>query len=99
MLNMPDPVQHARQRKIFLPAFSDRALTQQSPLFLRYADQLVGILKSGGPEGAQFDLLQMFNCTTFDIMGDLTFGESLHMLDNSEYGPYILLTGYRKTRD
>jgi hypothetical protein len=47
----------------------------------------VSILKSGGPEGAQFDLLQMFNFTTFDIMGDLTFGESLHMLDNSDYGP------------
>ncbi|KAF1913764.1 cytochrome P450 [Ampelomyces quisqualis] len=89
LLNMPDPVQHARQRKIFLPAFSNRALTQQSPLFLRYANQLVSILKSGGVEGAQFDLIRVFNFTTFDIMGDLTFGESLHMLDNAEYDPWV----------
>jgi hypothetical protein len=27
--------------------------------------------------------------TTFDIMGDLTFGESLHMLDESKYDPWV----------
>jgi hypothetical protein len=26
----------------------------------------------------------MYNFTTFDIMGDLTFGEPLHMLKNAE---------------
>lgn len=31
----------------------------------------------------------MLNCTTFDVMGDLTFAESLHMLDNSEYVPWV----------
>lgn len=25
--------------------------------------------------GEEVDLLQYYNCTTFDIMGDLTFGE------------------------
>ena len=27
--------------------------------------------------------------TTFDVMGDLTFGEPLHMLDNSAYDPWV----------
>jgi cytochrome P450 len=27
--------------------------------------------------------------TTFDVMGDLTFGEPLHMLDNAEYVPWV----------
>jgi cytochrome P450 len=27
--------------------------------------------------------------TTFDVMGDLTFGEPLHMLDNAEYDPWV----------
>jgi cytochrome P450 len=27
--------------------------------------------------------------TTFDVMGDLTFGESLHMLDDSKYDPWV----------
>ncbi|KAI6908252.1 cytochrome P450 [Hortaea werneckii] len=31
----------------------------------------------------------MYNCTTFDIMGDLTFGEGLNMLEDSEYSPWV----------
>ena len=84
-----DPVEHARARKIFTPAFSDRALTQQAPLFIKYADQLVQSLKGGGKESGKFDLVRMYNFATFDVMGDLTFGEPLHMLDNAEYDPWV----------
>lgn len=31
----------------------------------------------------------MYNFTTFDVMGDLTFGEPLHMLSNAEYDPWV----------
>ncbi|KAI4936817.1 uncharacterized protein J4E92_001542 [Alternaria infectoria] len=31
----------------------------------------------------------MYNFTTFDVMADLTFGESLHLLDNAEYNTWI----------
>jgi cytochrome P450 len=77
---------HNRQRKIFTPAFSDRALKQQEPLFLKYTDQLVSKLKEGIAQDpdAKLDMVRMFNFCTFDIMGDLTFGEPLHMLDNAE---------------
>ncbi|KAH7079034.1 cytochrome P450 [Paraphoma chrysanthemicola] len=80
-----DPIEHARTRKIFTSAFSDRALTQQSPLFTTYADKLVRNLKQEGV----VDLVSSFNYATFDAMADLTFGESLHMLDNSEYNPWV----------
>jgi cytochrome P450 len=79
-------VDHNRQRKIFTPAFSDRALKQQEPLFLKYTDQLVSKLKESinqDPD-AKLDMVRMYNFTTFDIMGDLTFGEPLHMLKNAE---------------
>ena len=33
--------------------------------------------------------LLTLNQTTFDIMGDLTFGESLNMLDGSDYNPWV----------
>jgi cytochrome P450 len=84
-----DPVEHARARKIFTPAFSDRALTQQAPLFIKYADQLVRSLKDGGKDNGKFDMVRMYNFATFDVMGDLTFGEPLHMLDNAEYDPWV----------
>jgi hypothetical protein len=79
-------VDHSRQRKIFTPAFSDRALKQQEPLFLKYTDQLVSKLKESIKQDpdAKLDMVRMYNFTTFDIMGDLTFGEPLHMLKNAE---------------
>ncbi|KAH7402582.1 cytochrome P450 46A1 [Pyrenochaeta sp. MPI-SDFR-AT-0127] len=106
--------EHGRVRRIFSPAFSDRALTQQEPLFLKYVNQLISVLKEdieGTDNGsAQFDMVRMYSkcianrvditCadsgppsfsdfTTFDVMGDLTFGESLHMLDKAEFDPWV----------
>jgi cytochrome P450 len=82
---------HTRQRKIFTPAFSDRALKQQEPLFIKYVDTLVTRLREGieSDPDRKFDMVRMYNFTTFDVMGDLTFGEPLHMLDNSEYDPWV----------
>ncbi|KAH5023299.1 hypothetical protein HBH70_064800 [Parastagonospora nodorum] len=82
---------HNRQRKIFTPAFSDRALKQQEPLFLKYTQQLVAKLKDSIAQESEkpFDMVKMYNFTTFDIMGDLTFGEPLHMLENAEYDPWV----------
>jgi cytochrome P450 len=86
LLDLQESAEHARARKIFTPAFSDRALMQQQvPIFAKYADQLVETLRNG----RNFDFVRMFNFTTFDIMGDFTFGESMHMLDNAEYDPWV----------
>jgi cytochrome P450 len=89
LITIEDSIKHAQTRKIFTSAFSDRALTQQAPIFTKYADQLVESLKRGRDEGAKFDMIRMYNFTTFDVMGDLTFGEPLHMLDNAEYDPWV----------
>jgi len=66
-------VDHARQRKIFTPAFSDRALKQQEPLFLKYTNQLVAKIKEHIEEDpdSEIDMIRLYNFTTFDIMGDL----------------------------
>lgn len=52
-----DDAEHARTRRIFSPAFSDRALTEQEPVFVRYADQLVEVLKKSN--GSMVDMVQM----------------------------------------
>ncbi|USP73808.1 cytochrome p450 protein [Curvularia clavata] len=91
MLTAQSDKDHIRQRKIFTPAFSDRALKQQEPLFRKYINKLVRKLQEGVQEDPdkKFNLVAMYNFTTFDVMGDWTFGESLHMLDNSEYDPWV----------
>lgn len=78
---------HSRQRKIFSNAFSDRALKAQEPLIKSWSMKLAE--KLGERNGEKVDLLKYYNCTTFDIMGDLTFGESLNMLEDSEYVPWV----------
>lgn len=83
--------EHYRMRRIFNPAFSDRALKQQEPLFMKYVDLLVQKLREGIEENSErrFDMVRMYNFTTFDVMGDLTFGEPLHMLSEGEYDPWV----------
>lgn len=39
----------------------------------------------------KIDLVRYYNFTTFDVMGDLTFGEPLHLLDNAEYDDWVKL--------
>lgn len=93
-----DAENHSRMRRIFSHAFSDRALKMQESMFLTYIDKLVEKLREGCMQksGAQ-DMVQLLNFTTFDIMGDLTFGESLGMLDDTSYHPWVsaLVAGFR----
>jgi len=82
---------HAKQRRIFAHAFSDRALKLQEPLFMTFVNKLiVSIRKSivADPEH-KFNMVNQYNYTTFDIMGDLTFGEPLGMLDDGDYHPWV----------
>ncbi|KAL4993171.1 cytochrome P450 [Aspergillus recurvatus] len=83
-----DEETHPRFRRNFSHGFSDRLLKEQEPTIRRYADLLVQNLRQ--TSGRPVDLLELFNFTTFDIMGDLTFGEPLGLLEGSpEYIPWI----------
>ncbi|CAG8909915.1 unnamed protein product [Penicillium egyptiacum] len=77
--NGPD---HSRFRRNFSHAFSDRALREQQSLICGYADSLVDNLHRTIKEDpkSKINMVRMFNLTTFDIMGDLTFGDSLNLL-------------------
>ena len=83
--------EHARVRRIFNPAFSDRAVKQQEPVFMKYVNLLEAKLREGLEKDPdhKFDMVTMFNFTTFDIMGDLTFGEPLQLLANGEYNTWV----------
>jgi hypothetical protein len=86
-----DNESHARQRKIVAHAFSDKALREQESLLKSYTELLLKQLrKTIGKDGtSKVDLTQWYNFTTFDIMGDLTFGEPLHLLDDTTYTPWV----------
>ena len=73
-------------------AFSDSALQQQEPIMTRYFDLLVQRLQervAGAADAGVVDLVRWYNFTTFDIVGDLSFGESFDALARGRYHPWI----------
>ncbi|KAL5358310.1 cytochrome P450 [Aspergillus floccosus] len=73
---------HTRFRRNFSNAFSDRALREQQSLICLYADMLIDKLNAAIESDplAKVEMVRMYNLTTFDIMGDLTFGDPLDLL-------------------
>ncbi|KAI1776940.1 cytochrome P450 [Hypoxylon cercidicola] len=82
---------HARQRRVFSNAFSEKALLQQEPILRRYVDLLVNALYDAlkhDPD-PKIDIERWYNFTTFDIMADLTFGEPLHLLEDQRLEGFV----------
>jgi len=81
---------HRRFRRALLPAFSDRAIRAQGPLFKRHVDTLITSLRKVSEDGnTPVDMVRMYNFTTFDVMGDFVFGEPLGLLEHLQYTPQV----------
>jgi cytochrome P450 len=96
IINAINPEVHAKIRKAVAPGFTVRALRSQEPFVQKYVNLLVESLKEQTDEVAQghwleLDISSWLNFTTFDIFGDLGFGESFDCLQSSKYHPWIAL--------
>ncbi|KAI8958229.1 putative cytochrome P450 [Daldinia sp. FL1419] len=73
-----DPAKHSEMRKHLAPGFSGSSIRAHENMFHRYVDmfvQKVGEL-SAQKVGKGVDVTEAIPWLTFDIMGELTFGES-----------------------
>ncbi|RYP81955.1 hypothetical protein DL769_001799 [Monosporascus sp. CRB-8-3] len=72
---------HAELRRRMGPAFSERAAREQEPLVARYVESLVRRLRAecaAAADGAAVvDMCRYTTWATFDIQGDLLFGEDV----------------------
>ena len=90
LVTIPDPEKHGRQRKIIGHAFSDRALLSQEDILQKYSNLLIGRLKDQrNLQDGSLDICAWYNYTTFDVLGDLCFGESFHCLETAQDHPWI----------
>ncbi|KAL7626103.1 hypothetical protein AAE478_002873 [Parahypoxylon ruwenzoriense] len=80
---------HFRYRRAMLPAFSDKALSQQEPLIRVYVDLLVERLREVAKTGKSTNMVQWYNFTTFDLIGDLAYGTSLHGLEDGKSNAWL----------
>ncbi|EKG18820.1 Cytochrome P450 [Macrophomina phaseolina MS6] len=77
-----------KDQDVYQPAaFSDKVLKAQESLIRTYADKLVDNMRAKA--GDWCNAVKLYNCATFDILADLTFGESLGLLDNGQYWPWV----------
>ncbi|KAJ5901465.1 cytochrome P450 [Penicillium taxi] len=80
---------HARMRRLFAQALSKRALAEQEPLILGHVHHMIDKLKIQAKQSKPVDIIDIFNFTLFDVVCDLQYGESLHLLDDSTYHPWV----------
>ena len=84
---------HARMRRLIAHAFSDRALREQEPLIQSHIATLMCRFNEQvcGPAQGKVDLIPWYSWTIFDIIGDLSFGESFNCLRDSQFHPWVNL--------
>jgi cytochrome P450 len=90
---------HARMRRVLGHAFSDRASRDQEPVVESYVDILIKRLHEQveGLEGGKLDISNWFRWLSFDIAGDLSFGESFECLQNQQLHSWAnMITGFLK---
>lgn len=84
---------HQRMRRLLTHAFSNKALMAQEEILQTYADMLVqklqGVLQNTSSQ--RIDIACWFNFTTFDLIGDLAFGEPFGCLSHSKYHWWVLV--------
>ncbi|KAL3475518.1 cytochrome P450 [Aspergillus californicus] len=88
---------HSRYRKALSHAFSAKGLLAQEPVLKDYIDLLITKLKDAAESESMVDMVKWYNITTFDLIGDLVFGQSSGGLESSEYHIWVT-TAFRFLR-
>ncbi|KAI1403738.1 putative cytochrome P450 [Hypoxylon fuscum] len=85
-----DREEHSKFRRALSHGFSDNAMRQQEPMIAKYIDLLLKRLHEECDEGKKpLNVEAWYNWTTFDIVGNLVFGQSFQCLENINYHPWI----------
>lgn len=82
---------HAGIRRNMAYGFSERSMREQEAIMQSYINLLIRRLRENcGARGEKpVDLTAWYNFTTFDIIGDLAFGEPFGCLEQSEYHAWV----------
>ncbi|KAI5863432.1 putative cytochrome P450 [Durotheca rogersii] len=85
-----DREEHSRFRRALAHGFSDASMRQQEPLIMQYVDLLLDRLHRECSDGKKkLNMEAWYNWTTFDIVGDLVFGQSFNCLEDVANHPWI----------
>ena len=82
-------IDHTRFRRTLAHAFSDRALREQESLLQGYTSSLISRLSEFATSNKPVNVVKYYNFTTFDIIGDLSFGQPFGCLSSNSYHWWI----------
>ncbi|CAJ2501230.1 Uu.00g040830.m01.CDS01 [Anthostomella pinea] len=77
-----DNALHGRRRRLWSSAFGERNLRDYEKRTSHYRELLINAIEKS--ESRPMDVAKWFNLFTFDVMGDLAFGNSFQMLETSK---------------
>ncbi|KAM4067578.1 cytochrome p450 [Hirsutella rhossiliensis] len=77
-----DPSKHGNMRKMLSAAFSQKSLLDQEKIVSDKIDQFVEIIGvKGSAESDGINLTKWYEMVSFDILGEMAFGESFYSLE------------------
>ncbi|EUC49327.1 hypothetical protein COCMIDRAFT_85102 [Bipolaris oryzae ATCC 44560] len=84
-----DTESHTHQRHLLASAFSAQGMQRQEPLIRHHVDRLFSCFEEHCSEERYFDIAEWFNFFSFDVIGDLSFGESFGNMERRGFHPWI----------
>ena len=84
-----DKALHDRRRKVWAPAFSDKALRDYEQRISDFNDKFLDRIREF--RGGAMDVTKWFNLYSFDAMGRLAFGKDYGMLDSGDKHEALVL--------
>ncbi|KAK6193011.1 hypothetical protein LQW54_012895 [Pestalotiopsis sp. IQ-011] len=85
-----DREEHQLFRRALSHGFSDSSMREQEPLIQHYVDLLIRRIHENCESGLKtLNLEAWYNWTTFDVVGDLVFGQSFGCLEHVDYHPWV----------
>lgn len=88
---------HHRFRRALLPAFTNDALARQEPLINGYVEKLIHQLRTiAESNDSTADIAKWYTMTTFDVFGELAYGESFNGLATGQVHPWIKALSHMK---
>lgn len=88
---------HGRLRRVLSHSFSSQAMMKQEPIIRKYVDILIrrlneiSVSTQNQNETKPVNVMRWFNYCTFDMVGDLAFGEPFDCLIREDYHPWVAL--------
>ncbi|CAG8975159.1 hypothetical protein HYALB_00004458 [Hymenoscyphus albidus] len=96
ILSERDPQVHTRMYKSLAPVFSTKALVDQEEIVQSCLDGFLQVLGDDGSKPEGLNMMRWYEMLTFDVLGEMAFGESFESVKNSMMAHQVVIRKEKK---